>query len=782
VYKVIWDREINGILLTDNVSLAQEIIPPRPVFYEELDLLNLNNFWTYPKVDEPLLWAIGRRYYYRGELVAIAKGGDIFTAPKIELTNKDKNLVLEPVNMELMIEKNRPAIEVLENEAIDFVEHTYRRYKDRVDYFIASFSGGKDSSAVLDIVSRTLPPDEYIVVFTDTTMEIPSTYEAYERTKDYYQNLYPGLKFYVARNEQHSLDLWKKFGPPSMMLRWCCSVYKTSPQVRLIKRLTEKNRSKILIFDGVRSEESLKRMNYLRIAESVKHINQINAEVIRDWNISEVFIYLFARNLPINKGYRYGLNRVGCGICPFGSNWYEFIINSLYPTFTARYLEIIEDFVKILGIEDQEKIKEYISQGQWKKRGGGEGVDTDGRGIDFIEKDSQLEAILTNPREDFKEWIKPFGKVSFKNDRKNTYVEVNSDGRSFGVTIEPDDLKERFKFTTRGLNDILTSGRFKKILYKTEYCVHCGVCEAECPNSAIRVVPDVKINVNLCSHCLRCIDFVDRGCLVAKSLAMVKGGNMNSNDKKKGFGRYLRFGMRGEWLSAYLSDPDNWFSNNNLGNKQVAAMVQWLRDGELLTLKNTPTELCSVLKEIFLKDKLLAWEIVWINLFYNSGVINWYIKEIPWGAKLSSKELKELVLKKYNDISERTASSGIDALLNTFDTTPYGNTLMLGLIEKDGNIRYVKKIGTNDVHPLAIVYSLYRYANNNRYNLTVSELYKDNVNGGPFLLFGVSREDLENSLRWLQEKRYLRIDLKADLDNIHLREDIPLLELLKREP
>ena len=63
MFKIKWDKEINGILLTDKTN--DEIInPPRPVFYEELDLLGFDRYWSYPKSREPLLWAIGRRYYF----------------------------------------------------------------------------------------------------------------------------------------------------------------------------------------------------------------------------------------------------------------------------------------------------------------------------------------------------------------------------------------------------------------------------------------------------------------------------------------------------------------------------------------------------------------------------------------------------------------------------------------------------------------------------------------------------------------------------------------------
>jgi len=176
--------------------------------------LGFDKYWEYPKSEEPLLWNIGRKYYYFGEMVAEVRGGNIFEDPKILFTDKGKDLKLKPIDLKGMIEKNIEPLKVLENEAIDFINDVYKKYKsfhenllvvhyskykEKVDYFIVSYSGGKDSQVVLDLVSKTLPPDEYIVIFTDTTMEIPPTYEVYEKTKEYYQKLYPNLKFLYSK-------------------------------------------------------------------------------------------------------------------------------------------------------------------------------------------------------------------------------------------------------------------------------------------------------------------------------------------------------------------------------------------------------------------------------------------------------------------------------------------------------------------------------------------------------------------------------------------------------
>ena len=51
MFKIVWDAEYNGVRLTMSSAGEALNVSPRPVFWEELDLLGLNNMgWIYPHV------------------------------------------------------------------------------------------------------------------------------------------------------------------------------------------------------------------------------------------------------------------------------------------------------------------------------------------------------------------------------------------------------------------------------------------------------------------------------------------------------------------------------------------------------------------------------------------------------------------------------------------------------------------------------------------------------------------------------------------------------------
>ncbi len=397
MFGVSWDEETGGILLLEREGSILPIV--RPVYHEELDLLGFDKYWSYPKVDEPLLWSINRNYYYFGKKVASVYGGGFYSDPQIEIL--EKNLEIEPVNIKKMVSKNKDLLENAVFQALDFIKSVREKYKKYKA--VVGFSGGKDSVVVVDLVQRAIPPDEFIVLFNDTTEELSPTYKYIVEV----MNAYPNLQFFVAKCEKSALDLWKVFGPPSRVHRWCCTVFKTLPTLRFMREKFGKN-AKILFFDGIRAEESVKRASFDKITKG-KNFRQLNIHPTLHWNSAMVYMYIFMRKLPINELYRYGAIRAGCAVCPFESEWWELITWKKYRDEIEPYLEIIKQYAKAKVVRD---VENYIRNGTWKGRVGGDGWQKSR--VIIRNDDSKVDIYIDGKLENFVEWSKIIGDVGFK--------------------------------------------------------------------------------------------------------------------------------------------------------------------------------------------------------------------------------------------------------------------------------------------------------------------------------------------------------------------------------
>ena len=112
-----------------------------------------------------------------------------------------------------------------------------------------------------------------------------------------------------------------------------------------------------------------------------------------------------------------------------------------------------------------------------------------------------------------------------------------------------------------------------------------------------------------------------------------------------------------------------------LGPKQIPAMLNWLREAELVDLKEKKvTELAKILKPVYASNPLLVWQIIWTNLSFNSSIVNWYVTATKNDIKYTKNELVELLKEDYPNLKGATLKNPVDALVNTFVNSPLGTT------------------------------------------------------------------------------------------------------------
>lgn len=766
MFNIKWTPENNGVFLT--LDEGDVNLPIRPVFFEELDLIGFSsNGFSYPKSYEPILWAAGRTYFYKGQKIAVSKGGGYYENVKLDILTKERDL--EPIDLNSIISQNQEKINIYSHDSIDFIRKSVEKNQQLVDIITVSYSGGKDSIVLVDLANRALDNNSFVVIFADTKMETPETY----RTINNYIHENPTINFLKAEYPKEPLSYWSHFGPPSRTLRWCHTLFKTTPYIKTVRKYLDNNSPKILTFEGVRSEESTKRSTYQPIHERPKGICQINARPILFWSSLEVFLYIFSQKLPLNPMYRYGYTRVGCVICPYSSTWGDFISSNRMSEQTSPYISELRKIASQNGVLNVDK---FINDGEWKKRMGGKYLNIDNNKLTINNSRDEISIKISNPSSNFLSWFKAFQPITYSNNKGN----FNFKNKPYTIIRSKQKDGEIYKIHGEINNEILFP--IKKIANKAAYCIRCGACEAVCSYDALKFEENSIINEKNCVHCLNCLNFVEKGCWVALSVQDGSGGKRMKDAGS--MDRYSTFGLRKEWIIQYFNKGDDW-DWSGLGNKQISSMKRWLVDSEIWDKSSkTVSELGNLFIKMNKPSDLFLWSVIWYNLGCqkNSPLIRWYQLEVDKGDYRKEDLIDNLAHYRGLNESNRTDVNAIGALCNLFEQSPIGTEMGMGRSIKNGGKKFYRKGQIGNIPDMAVLYSIFKYSEKQkRKQLVVSELIttKDST---PYWVFGLEYNAIKTILIRLvtQHPDLIYIEFSGNLDNIHLSDDKNSMSVIKK--
>lgn len=432
-------------------------------------------------------------------------------------------------NIKLFIAANKSRYNYICSEAIDYIKDIAKNY-DSSDMFV-SFSGGKDSTVVSDLVVRALNKPEIIHIFGDTTLEFPETAEYLERFKSVNRRT-PVLT--SKNSEQDFFEMCKLVGPPSRLLRWCCAVFKTGTISRKIQ-ITFKNKTRILTFYGIRRSESNSRKSYERNSESPKISKQKVSSPIIDWFDYEIWLYILTTGIDFNTAYKLGYSRVGCWCCPNNSKWAQFLSSVYMPVQYNRFKDLLIDFAKNMGKNDPEV---YVKQGGWKARQGGAGIELSKKVVipftPCASEEDTFDYELNKPIDDeLHELFKPFGWLSkdMGNPRLGEVYVLGKDGtpilkiqgRAGTKRLRVSILKLPIAGTKRLIEAEL---KVKCQITKFQLCLGCRACEGICKHNAISLkridnageTYTYSIDDEKCTRCGQCINHFNGGCYMRRVL------------------------------------------------------------------------------------------------------------------------------------------------------------------------------------------------------------------------------------------------------------------------
>jgi phosphoadenosine phosphosulfate reductase len=501
----------------------------RPVFPEERLLFEMVQGKPLAYIDKSV-WACDNRYYIDGKPTTF--GSALYkklspdeTCAMLDRYAQVNNYTAFDESIAKFVKANAERLNELSDEAHRFIQETASEYPR--DNVIISFSGGKDSTVVADLVVRVLRDPSLVHIFGNTTLEFPSTLEYVAR----YRGDNPKAIFKTAENkEQDFYAVCDDIGPPARMLRWCCSMFKTGPITRVLNRFY--GDKAILTFYGIRKCESVSRSRYNRVeddAVSVKIQKQKVASPIFLWKDLDVWLYILGEEIDFNDAYRLGYDRVGCWCCPNNNLRAQFLSKIYMPEQSEKWRDFLVGFAKRIGKLDAE---EYIDSGAWKARQGGNGLtaaqDIKIRYTNCTTEENAKVYQLNKPNNDsFIELFVPFGRIAPELGRKlinetlvvdvNTNVPILSiqpfaqDGFEYAVKVKalnvakPDDLQRMVGYQIKKYNA----------------CRKCLKCESLCRHGAISITGgEYHISAEQCKRCKMCVTakYLEGGCLMEKYL------------------------------------------------------------------------------------------------------------------------------------------------------------------------------------------------------------------------------------------------------------------------
>ena len=509
----------------------------RVVFPEEKVLLEILLGLKAGELNEKSLWnAAGNVYYLDGVRMPLSiQRLREMDAGKIRKTYDENRKNMDDTFFKQMTERfvkaNANRYQEISQEALSYIwEET--QGMEIGDMFV-SFSGGKDSTVVADLCKRALdgPGKKILHIFGDTTLEFPMT----EQYVAQYKKENPKTPMISSRNKEKNFEeLCEIVGPPSRVMRWCCTIFKTGAINQKISALF-RGKKRIVAFQGIRHSESASRSKYERTSTNSKIAKQLTLCPIIEWFVFDVWLYLMTTGIAFNSAYRLGYARVGCYCCPNNSLWSEFLSGIFIPDKYNNFQNLLIDFAKKVGKKDAEV---YVKEGKWKARQGGNGLDYARKSIvsyePCVKEENAFNYDLTRPiTEELYELFKPFGTYqselgnkrlgeAYFTDADNNVVFVLQ-GRP-GQTRCKVIVHREDAFHVKGMSKVRE--KIDCQITKYQMCMGCKACESVCRFNAITVKempdrsPSYTINEAKCVKCTECVSHFSVGCYKRKVLTI----------------------------------------------------------------------------------------------------------------------------------------------------------------------------------------------------------------------------------------------------------------------
>lgn len=198
-------------------------------------------------------------------------------------------------------------------------------------YYVA-YSGGKDSTVILDLVRRS--GVKYDAHYNITTVDPPELVQFIRQQSDVICE--PPEKSMRQIIIEHGI-------PPTRRARYCCAYLK------------ERGGAGHRVITGVRAAESVKRSKRQQIEISQTDTSKTFIHLIFHWDTKDIWDYIKSEKLLYCSLYDEGWKRLGCIGCPMASGKGQKKEFARWPAFKKMYLRAFQEMINVRRGTDKER-------------------------------------------------------------------------------------------------------------------------------------------------------------------------------------------------------------------------------------------------------------------------------------------------------------------------------------------------------------------------------------------------------------------------------------------
>jgi phosphoadenosine phosphosulfate reductase len=822
MYSYTYDKGTGGLLL--NSSPTKFSKEPRPVYAPELDVLGFDKYWKYDgQTDAPYMWAEANRYWYRGRLVAALRGGNVYTAPEIQLVfvcsdfretpngkiSADPKYKLDTLKA---FEKLLPGISAYFGQTTESYENVVLDSPNKCPSFtdskgnVFTLSEPEPKGCKLrpvDLTAMVEANREMLQIIEQSTVKkILAIYEKHKDRLDCFHVAFSG-----GKDSCVLLDLVRKTLPKgSFAVVFGDTGMEFPDTYTVIEKTREWCAREEIPFHIAKSHLDPKESwalfgppsRTLRwccgVHKSVPQTLKLREITGKDDYTGLAFIGVRAQESATRAEYDYFNDGKKIKGQYSHNSMLEWTSAEVWLYIYANGIQINEAYKNgnsrvgcifcPMSVKKADYIKQKIYTTELEmyikliKRFSGRNFDNDSYIADggWVSRRSGRDLIgnIMNYSEKLKDGVLTITVTTPKTDWRE-WIKTLMD---FGNT--PFFIKENVNGYMVELPESYIKGNpvfgklFKQVFRKSAYCVRCGVCQSNCSFGHLTFYDGLKITD--CEHCLRCHD-IENGCHAYNSL------RVPTEEKAMSINCFDSVLPKSEWFTRFFREEDAFWQNHRLGPNQVKTFKRFLKDAGL-TEKNVFSPLARLIADLGWETET-AWGIMLINLVTGNPQIQWYVTNLELGRNYSRNAAISM-------LSERNSSKNVVKFVcNAFGKLaelPLGTRLKWGFVTDGGDLVRTKCSVTD---PRVVLYGLFKFAEkcNDYKEFTLATLLNDGIDRdgvSPTRIFGLDREDITPMLIGLSAKYpdFIVASFTHDLEKITLADhktSADVLELFKED-